>query len=483
MAGVVEAHSAILRGTKHSLPYSGLRHSRAGRLRRVQGPIQGRTPDRSNHSRNTADPFCSSQVEYVPDEDVDLQMDTHFINLEELWPTVRQENSALNVDKTAEGLDNYRFFLNNIWQPWDADYDDESIDFIETHFLSRAQLYCDMKNKRMSRNSIARLKLLINEARDISLKRNRLENEFMSDDEEEDEDEGDVDVAMKMGEPSQKKKDLLRFNIRMNQIKTEFEILENPKMRKVFEESQQEMQGKKVMQVNKVIVMKPGTVQEQIDYLTAIKSELGKDENTVVRSSLQDALLNATSASDLIFIPHSIQAINYPLAMEDGGCIKAIRDDQLKAIIACKEEDQHLFVCGNYQFENLTLDCRNVDIGLLVRPKATVTMKNCVIIGGKQSSTNQGICVREAGKLILDNCRFEDHSTGVSVRMGSEVFLKNCSFANCTTGLDLSDSCEVSLDGVIFDEQEGRFGVIMETDKVPEGKVKETYKDFQELPR
>lgn len=328
-------------------------------------------------------------------------MDTHFINLEELWPTIRQENDALNVEKTAEALDNYRFFLNNIWQPWDADYDDESIDFIETHFLSRAQLYCDMKNKRMSRQSLAKLKLLIHEAREIALKRQRLENEFLSDDEDEDdqeqEDATSNDVSMT---GNSKQKELLRLNIRLNQIKTDFEILENPKMRHVHEESLRETTGQTAwsssapQSVSNVIVTKVGSVQEQIEYLTAVKVVLGKDENVVVRSSLQDALLNSSSASDLIFVPHSVQQINYPLAMEDGGCIRALADEQLKAIVACKAEDQHLFVCGNYQFENLTLDCRNVDIGVLVKPKATVTMRNCVIIGGKQSSTNQGICVR-----------------------------------------------------------------------------------------
>lgn len=340
---------------------------------------------------------CKAQfrIEAVQDEDVDLLLATHFINLEELWPTVRQENSAINVEKTAEALDNYRFFINQIWMPFDADHDDESIDFIETHFLSRAQLYCDMKNKRMSRQSAGRLKLLVSEARDIALKRNRLENEFLSDCEDDEEEEEGGDVPMKNSGANDKRKELLQLNMRLNQIKTDYEVLENPKMRRVYEETQeQQLWGsKKALQVNNVIVTKPGPVQEQIDYLTAIQSILGKDENAIVRPSLQDAL-NTASASDCIFIPHSVQAINYPLAMEDGGCIKALPDDQLKAIVASTAEDQHLFVCGNYRFEQLTLDCRNVDIGVLVKPGATVTLQSCVIVGGKQASTNQGICVR-----------------------------------------------------------------------------------------
>lgn len=343
---------------------------------------------------------CKAQfkVEAVPDEDIDLVMDTHYVNLEELWATRRQENDALNVEKTAEALDNYRFFLNNIWQPWDADFDDETIDFVDSHFLTRAALYCDMKNKRMGRSTVAKLKLLINEARDISWKRNRLEGDL----EEE-------DVAMEDGKEqreSKETKELLRLNIRMKQIKTDFEVLENPKMREVYETSQQVLSGEgQATKGQNVIVTKQGTVQEQLEYLTAIKGVLGKDENCVMRSSLQDALMKANSSSDMIIIPHSVQSINFPLALEDGGHLRALQDDDLKAIVASEFEDQHLFVCGNYQFENITLDCRNVDIGIAVKAGSTVVLKNCVIIGEKQAaSTNLGICVRgEEGNGIQFN--------------------------------------------------------------------------------
>lgn len=145
-------------------------------------------------------------------------------------------------------------------------------------------------------------------------------------------------------------------------------------------------------------------MQEQMAYLAAVQEVVGKDEGPVVlRSSLQDALLHAASASDRIFVPHGLQTINYPLALEEGGCLRALHDDQLKAIVACRAEDQHLFVCGDFRFEHLTLDCRNVDLGLVVKAKATVTMRHCTIVGGKQASTNQGICVRGEW-LLFSHC-------------------------------------------------------------------------------
>lgn len=83
----------------------------------------------------------------------------------------------------------------------------------------------------------------------------------------------------------------------------------------------------------------------------------------------------------------------------------------------------------------------------------------------------------------MTNCRFEDNSTGITARMGSEVVLKECTFANCSTGVDVSDSCQVTLENVTFENEEGKFGMILETEKVPEGKAKQVYKTFKELPR
>lgn len=332
-------------------------------------------------------------VQAVPDSDINMQLDTHYANLEDVWVTIAQENQALDLEKTAEAIDNYRFFMRNIFFPWDPDYDDSTIDFMDTHFVARAKLYCDMQNKRMSRNSLARLKLMIAEAQDLGLKRYRLEAEVMSDDEDGDDEELDGIVPVKG-----KKKELLQINLRMGQIKAEFDILENPIMRQVFEEKERLVEKP----VQNVIVTKPAPIPAQSDYLSAVKDIMGKDENVVIESSLQHALM-VSPASSTIYIPHTLQKVKFPLALDESGMIKSIPDDTLKAIIAPKEDEQVLFVCGNYRFENITLDCRNVETGLLILDKATVTLKNCELIGNKQSSTHQGIFIRGTVVLSLSN--------------------------------------------------------------------------------
>lgn len=326
------------------------------------------------------------KVEAVQDEDVNLVLETHFVNLEDLWPVKNQENGALNIEKTAEAIDNYRFFVNNIWMPWDAENDDEQIDFIDTHFLIRAQLYCDMVNKKISRFSVAKLKLLTNEAREIELKRRELEVDIVSDDEEEE--AGNTSTV----ESRKQKKELIKLNIRMNQIKTEFEILENPKMREVFEEERNE--ARELIKTHHVIVTKPGNIKDQTDYLNTIKTILGKDENVYLQTSLQEALMNS-DPSDTIFVAHTLHKIKFPAPLGDNGQIRAIPDNKLKAIIQSRDEEQFLFVCeGDFKFENLTLDCRNVEVGIVVKNRATVTLKNCHIIGSKNASTHQGILVK-----------------------------------------------------------------------------------------
>lgn len=66
------------------------------------------------------------------------------------------------------------------------------------------------------------------------------------------------------------------------------------------------------------------------------------------------------------------------------------------AIIVSEEEDSNLLVFnGDYVIENITFDCRNVRLGLWCR-SGIITLKNCILIGNRNSSTGNGIVV--AGK-------------------------------------------------------------------------------------
>lgn len=115
-----------------------------------------------------------------------------------------------------------------------------------------------------------------------------------------------------------------------------------------------------------------------------------------------------------------LQAIKFTEPLNSNGVLKAIvekqkivtsveslekrineeLDPKRDAIIVSEEDDSTLLVFnGDYVIENITLDCRNVRLGLWCR-SGVITLRNCILIGNKNSSTANGIVV--AGKQIFD---------------------------------------------------------------------------------
>jgi len=116
----------------------------------------------------------------VEDDDIHIP-EKHEVHLEELWPTKEQENNALNVEKTADSIDRLRFFYNNIWMPWDYDYDDD-INWADKHLESRIKFYYDLKSKKVKRALAAHIYTLISEAKYIQRRKEYLELDLSDDD-------------------------------------------------------------------------------------------------------------------------------------------------------------------------------------------------------------------------------------------------------------------------------------------------------------
>jgi len=74
----------------------------------------------------------------------------------EIFPIRDQENEHLNIDRTAEALDLYRYFYKNIWRPWDEESHDE--DWAETHLKNRLDLVFDLNSKTGNYGAALRLK-------------------------------------------------------------------------------------------------------------------------------------------------------------------------------------------------------------------------------------------------------------------------------------------------------------------------------------
>lgn len=109
---------------------------------------------------------------------------------------------------------------------------------------------------------------------------------------------------------------------------------------------------------------------------------------------------------DHIFIPPGLHSIKLLEPLNSNGHLEAIDNDENKeslldatknAILTCEENDiVFLTFNGDYTLENVTLDCRNVRLGIWCK-YGTVTLKNCYLIGELNSSTSTGINI--AGKI------------------------------------------------------------------------------------
>lgn len=109
------------------------------------------------------------------------------------------------------------------------------------------------------------------------------------------------------------------------------------------------------------------------------------------------------------------------------------------AIISSEEDDSTLMSFnGNFILENVTLDCRKVRLGLHCR-FGTITLRNCMIIGDKSSTTAVGIVVNNEATCVLDNSIVKNVATAINCMKGGKVVLKKSTITDCSNSLDIND--------------------------------------------
>lgn len=214
------------------------------------------------------------------DDDIKVPLNNE-VPLEDLWPTIGQENSAINIDITADAIDALRFFFRNVWMPWDDDNDDD-IDWAAKHLESRIRFFYDLKTN-MNRGLAAHVRLLLSEAKYIKERREFLEL-GLSDDEEED------DSNLSNGSRKKDLHTLMGLHLRLAQIKNEFEMLENPDMRTIYKEikfPQIKTNSFDNVDCNVFIVTKVGTLDEQSAFIEMAKTIIGEKKLVKLCTTLQ----------------------------------------------------------------------------------------------------------------------------------------------------------------------------------------------------
>lgn len=230
-------------------------------------------------------------IQAVQDDEVHLP-ERQEVNLADLWVTKMQENKEINADKTADCIDRMRFFYNHVWMPWDNDSDDD-LNWVEKHLEDRIRFCYDIKRKDMKRSLAAHIRTLLDEAKYIQQRREYLEI-GLSDDEEFDDTLDKTQIT-----------DLMRLHLRLAMIKSELEMLENPELRKIYNDTKfddekclkrhighegNEKQLKEEYITAKhiaYIVTLPIGIEKQIQFLSAIKKFIGEDSLVQMCPSLQ----------------------------------------------------------------------------------------------------------------------------------------------------------------------------------------------------
>jgi len=422
-------------------------------------------------------------VTAVQDNDVHLP-ESNEVSLVELWPTVQQENSALNVDTTAECIDRLRFFYTHVWMPWDKDYDDDR-DWVQQHLEARIQLVCDLSKNRLPRPLALHMRTLLTEASYIQQRLDFLELD-LSDAESDDE---AVELNDNGAEPARKQSktgnangslnvsslpvtDLMCLHLRMAIIRSEFEILENPEMRRAYSELQSNSLKRirsssgRTRQMDDLlaernpishVVTVPGKLQQQLDLLKLAQMQIKPEAQVQLSNTLQDVLGICQSNDHILLSPgeHTIKFLEH---LNDSGIMSGLVQpeailtpaadlSQLPVVCSSDEDSTLLVIDGDYTLSQLVLDCRHVRRGILLR-NGTLTMRGCRLLGDGSSSTQEGIVCMPGASVELKSCIIENFSVGISMRPRSCVELGSVQFKNCKTGLELLDkTASVNLQG------------------------------------
>lgn len=415
---------------------------------------------------------CSFRVTGVEDENIHLP-EICQVNIAELWLTKDQINNVLDFKKTSDCIDQFRFFYNHIWMPWDAEDDEGYRQWADKNLVCRMKFTFDLVSHQISRPLSSYIRSLLDEAKNLKNRKDFLENII---------DDDDID-EVKTDDSKKTIKELMNIHFRINAIKDIVEVLMNPKMRLVFEEDFSILQEDTKI-ANVFVVFKQGEIDEHIKHLELVKSIIGETPIKYMCSSLQEAL-EKSHYPDKIYIPSGVHEIKFLESFNKGGMIKhlSFKDTETRAVIKARAGDGFLFrMDGNFTLENVSLDCSNVSSGIVI-PRGYVNLFKCNIIDSSSLETKQGIVLYDGAKLNIQDTIIDHFDIGISMKSGSELIISEGScIENCITGIEAEDGCKINLKkGKITNSK--LCGILYNTNKdaAVQNKVKQIYENVKDI--
>lgn len=322
--------------------------------------------------------------------------DLHLLNL--------PEYDCKSVSKAVLALDNLRFFLQNLWFPWDEDDDgDEGGHWVDEHLSYRFLAYENSLNK--EDDAFLVLKRLSREYVELNGKLKGLQNE--------EEDESQLVMIHQLQDGLEK----LRKNAA---------IVENPVWRSAFREEHTKDKILRRRRTNGNVIFfvwKCGNYYQLQTFLDSARDKTPYDEEDVeFKPTLQDAI-DDSLPGDVIIVQAGHHLLTDIGDLKENIVIYGV--DKPEDTVLQVGETLHQYgleVSRNAVLENLTL-CPNVPDkeenfgGILVRKHAHVYLRQCHITGFKT-----GIKVEDDGKLSLR--RSEISECEESIWLGKEVTME-----------------------------------------------------------
>ncbi|XP_033334782.1 SHC binding and spindle associated nessun dorma [Megalopta genalis] len=382
------------------------------------------------------------------------------VPLVELYPTHKQENNALDMEGTASCIDQLRFFYNYLWMPWDID-DDDNTDWVSVHLETRIRLFFDMKRSIVSKETSDVIRSLIREGREVQQRIARLEDTISE--EEESHEEVDGGTACQ----------LMKLHFRLQQIKREMEVLENPAMREILVKNRTDSLNSEKLQrrdskersTEGYFVWLGGTLEEMKEAISKTQAYLTPELHFKISGSLQETL-QACDSGDIIVIGEGTHDIKSAGNLEEGGTIRGISSVE-RTVISVKDTETApslLDFSGNeVLLEGITIDAGDLRAVVIVRA-GTTKIVNCRICALSQSIVKLGVVVLPNAKLIIENSVLDGLGTAVVIYSKGEVYMNNCSFKNCVEGVQLYDDVKLVISNC-FLEQFKEYALRLETQK------------------
>lgn len=379
----------------------------------------------------------SALVKIVAVQDEISLPEKYDVPLIELYPTHEQENEVLDMIGTANCIDQLRFFFNYLWMPWDKD-DDDNTDWVTLHLEARIRLFFDMKRGVVNKETCDVIRSLVREGKEIQSKISRLEDDISD---EEEEQEGIMDEG--------KACQLMRLHFRLQHIKTEMEVLENPVMREVLTKNKSATMTERDIKRLESREKKPeayfvwlgGSVSQMNSLIQKAKEFISDDLFLKISNCLQEAL-ETSVAGDIVVIGEGEHQIRGTGGLEDGGTLKAL--GALDCTTICGRETESGpslmdFSGGEVIVEGVSIHLGELQMGLLAR-KGTLRLIRCRIFVTSKSVIKLGIVVLPGAKLEANDTSFEGLGTAVVIHSGGGVTLNGCKFVECVEGIQVEET-------------------------------------------